>query len=135
VPFGPPVVDTALDADEDESMPPQRTNGRRVERTPVGSDFETPTHVSGPLVVPPGHAPFRPEVRGELGPLIDALHELFVQDRTIASQGANARCGICYLHYPLIELEYREAEGFYVCPACKAALGGLRIPMVRRQQR
>lgn len=81
------------------------------------------------------HPPLRPEVRGEVGPLIDALHGLFEQDRAIASQGGTTRCGICYLHYALADLEYREAEGYYVCHACARALGTARLPMVRRQQR
>ena len=78
--------------------------------------------------------PFRPESRGEVGSLIDSLHELFAQDRTVASQGDSARCGICYLHFPLAALEYREAEGFYVCAACKRALGHNPLMMIRRQQ-
>lgn len=81
------------------------------------------------------HEPLRPEVRGEVGPLIDALHEIFAQDRTVASQGGTTRCGICYLHFPLAELEYREEEGYYVCERCARALGRIRLPMVRRQQR
>lgn len=79
--------------------------------------------------------PLRPEVRGEVGPLIDALHDLFAQDRTVASQGGTTRCGICYLHFPLAELEYREAEGYYVCSRCARSLGRTQLPMVRRQQR
>lgn len=78
--------------------------------------------------------PFRPESRGEVGSLIDSLHELFAQDRTVASQGDSARCGICYLHFPLAALEYREAEGFYVCAACRRALGHNPLMMIRRQQ-
>jgi len=78
--------------------------------------------------------PFRPESRGEVGSLIDSLHELFSQDRAVASQGDSARCGICYLHFPLIALEYREAEGFYVCATCKRALGHNPLMMIRRQQ-
>lgn len=78
--------------------------------------------------------PFRPESRGEVGSLIDSLHELFAQDRAVASQGDSARCGICYLHFPLAALEYREAEGFYVCAACKRALGHNPLMMIRRQQ-
>ncbi|HEY7342443.1 MAG TPA: hypothetical protein VH591_16330 [Ktedonobacterales bacterium] len=78
--------------------------------------------------------PFRPESRGEVGSLIDSLHDLFVQDRAVASQGESARCGICYLHFPLAALEYREAEGFYVCAACKRALGHNPLMMIRRQQ-
>lgn len=85
-----------------------------------------------------GEAPYsspREDVRGPVGELIDALHDLFTRDRVIASQGAASRCGICYFHYPLGELVYREAEGFYVCQACERALGGSRVPMARRQQR
>lgn len=81
------------------------------------------------------HAPLRPEVRGEVGPLIDSLRGLFERDRAIASQGGTTRCGICYLHYALVDLEYREEEGFYVCRACARSLGSVRLPMVRRQQR
>jgi hypothetical protein len=106
----------------------------REERV-VPPSIEWMGHPSGPIVVPVGHAPFRPEVRGELGPLIDELKERFIHDRTIASQGASARCGICYLFHSVTELEYREAEGFYVCPTCKQALGNVVLPMVRRQQR
>ncbi|HEX5547798.1 MAG TPA: hypothetical protein VFX24_10325 [Ktedonobacterales bacterium] len=93
----------------------------RVERLNGGTD-STPRE------------PFRPESRGEVGSLIDSLHELFAQDRAVASQGDSARCGICYLHFPLAALEYREAEGFYVCAACKRALGHNPLMMIRRQQ-
>lgn len=75
------------------------------------------------------------DVRGDIGGLIDSLHELFAQDRGIASQGNATRCGICYLHYPLSELEYREMEGYYVCVDCKHALGSIQLMMVRRQQK
>ena len=81
------------------------------------------------------HEPLRPEVRGEVGPLIDSLHDVFVQDRTVASQGGTTRCGLCYLHFPIAELEYRDEEGYYVCARCARALGRTRLPMVRRQQR
>ena len=77
----------------------------------------------------------QPDVRGDVGSLIDALKELFQQDRATASTGGATRCGVCYLHYPLGELVYREAEGFYVCPRCAQAVGAARIPMVRRQKR
>jgi hypothetical protein len=82
----------------------------------------------------PPREPFRPESRGEVGSLIDSLHELFAQDRAVASQGDSARCGICYLHFPLAALEYRQAEGFFVCAACKRALGHNPLMMIRRQQ-
>lgn len=81
------------------------------------------------------HEPLHPEVRGEVGPLIDSLHDVFIQDRSVASQGGTTRCGICYLHFPIAELEYRDAEGYYVCARCARALGHTRLPMVRRQQR
>lgn len=77
----------------------------------------------------------REDVRGPVGELIDALHDLFSRDRAIASQGSSSRCGICYFHFTLGELVYREAEGFYVCQACERALGGSRVSMARRQQR
>jgi hypothetical protein len=93
----------------------------RIERLNGGADM-TP------------HEPFRPESRGAVGELIDTLHELFAQDRAMASQGGSARCGICYLHFPLSALEYREAEGFYVCAGCKRALGHNPLMMIRRQQ-
>lgn len=80
------------------------------------------------------HEPFRPESRGAVGPLIDTLHEIFAQDRSVATRGDSARCGICYLHFPLAHLEYRESEGFYVCEGCKRALGHQQVMMVRRQQ-
>jgi hypothetical protein len=74
-------------------------------------------------------------VRGAVGSLIDSLHDLFVQDRAVASQGGSSRCGICYFHFPLGELIYREEEGFYVCRTCERSLGSARVSMVRRQQR
>lgn len=92
---------------------------------PAEGDDESEASYSGP----------REDVRGPVGELIDALHDLFTHDRAIASQGGSSRCGICYFHYPLGELVYREAEGFYVCQACERALGGARVPMARRQQR
>src|SRR5262249_22811286 len=77
----------------------------------------------------------RPEVRGEFASLIDALKELFQHDRAVASQGSSTRCGICYLHFVVADLEYREAEGFYICSNCKQALARATLPMIRRQQR
>ena len=78
--------------------------------------------------------PFRPESRGEVGSLIDSLHAMFAQDRAVASRGDSARCGICYLHFPLTSLEYREVEGFFVCTDCKRTLGHQQVMMIRRQQ-
>src|SRR5438876_11060330 len=54
--------------------------------------------------------------------LIQSLRELFAQDRQIASQPDATRCGICYLHFPVSELHYRD-EDFYVCLGCEHALG------------
>jgi hypothetical protein len=78
--------------------------------------------------------PLRLEVRGEIGSLIDNLRTIFERDRAVASQSGSTRCGICYLHYAQSELEYRDAEGFYVCPTCARALGTAEVSMVRRQQ-
>lgn len=77
----------------------------------------------------------RPEARGEFAPLIDTLKEMFQHDRAVASQGNSTRCGICYLHFAVSELEYRETEGFYICPNCKQSLARATLPMIRRQQR
>lgn len=66
--------------------------------------------------------------------LIQSLHELFEHDRQVASQQDATRCGICYLHFPVGELHYRE-EGFYVCVACAPNLGRQPITMLRKQQK
>ncbi|HTK07652.1 MAG TPA: hypothetical protein VL485_10825 [Ktedonobacteraceae bacterium] len=66
--------------------------------------------------------------------LIESLHELFEHDRQIASQQDATRCGLCYLHFPLTELFYRE-EGFYICSNCDKSLGKHSQTMVRRQQK
>lgn len=79
--------------------------------------------------------PVRPEVRGDVGPLIDALHALFEHDRAVASQTGAARCGICYLHFAAADMTYRQVEGFYVCEDCARALGPNQVFMVRKQQR
>lgn len=112
------------------SAPPSRRPERieRMER-PAGAndlrDEDDGAEYSGP----------RGDVRGSVGPLVDSLRDLFVRDRSIASQGGVARCGVCYLHFPVGELTYREGEGFYVCSSCEHALGSARVSMVRRQQR
>lgn len=90
---------------------------------------DEPLMEEGPLEAP------RRDVRGAVGPLIDSLREVFTLDRALASQGGVSRCGLCYLHFPLADLIYREAEGFYVCQMCARALGPTRLTMVRRQQR
>jgi len=71
----------------------------------------------------------------ELDKLIASLKELFAQDRQTASQQDSTRCGICYMHYSVSELCYRDEEGFYVCKGCERALSKTNIPMLRRQQK
>ncbi len=70
----------------------------------------------------------------EFNQMIEALHDLFEHDRQVASQPDSTRCGICYLHFPIAELHYRD-EGFYTCPGCAHSLGNHRISMLRKQQR
>jgi len=71
----------------------------------------------------------------DLEKLIASLKELFAQDRQVASQPDGTRCGICYMHFTVSELCYREEEGFYVCKGCERALGKTAVPMLRRQQK
>jgi hypothetical protein len=66
--------------------------------------------------------------------LIQSLRELFEQDRQLASQTDSTRCGICYLHFSVGELYYRE-EGFYICAGCEQCLGKHTMPMLRKQQK
>lgn len=66
--------------------------------------------------------------------LILSLRELFEQDRQVASQTDSTRCGICYLHFTIDDLHYRE-EGFYVCKGCERALSRQSVPMLRKQQK
>jgi len=98
-------------------------------RTPIGVTIPPREHTERERLA------LRPEIRGELGQLIEALREVFQRDRAVASQSVSARCGVCYLYYPLADLDYREADGFYVCSECRQALRGKRLPMIRRQQR
>ncbi len=77
----------------------------------------------------------RPEIRGELGPLIDELHARFEQEIASAKQAGSLRCGICYLHFAIAEMDYREADGFYICQMCGQALRGRPLRMIRRQPR
>ena len=67
--------------------------------------------------------------------MLASLHELFEHDRQIASQGDATRCGLCYLHFVVSELHYREEEGFYVCQNCERILSKQKIPMLRQQQK
>jgi hypothetical protein len=75
-----------------------------------------------------------PTPPNELTGLLDSLRELFVRDRNFASRPDAGRCGICYLAFPVSELEYREEDGFYICSSCGAALGMQHIPMLHRQR-
>ena len=71
----------------------------------------------------------------DLEKLITSLKELFAQDRQVASQQDSTRCGICYMHFTVSELYYRDEEGFYLCKGCERALGKIGVPMLRRQQK
>lgn len=66
--------------------------------------------------------------------MIESLRDLFAHDRQAASQPEVTRCGLCYLHFPIAELHYRD-EGFYICPSCTRSLGDNRVSMLREQQR
>jgi hypothetical protein len=66
--------------------------------------------------------------------MIQSLHDLFEHDRQVASQSDSTRCGICYMHFPIAELHYRD-EGFYTCAGCARSLGNHRLTMLRKQQR
>jgi hypothetical protein len=66
--------------------------------------------------------------------MLVSLHELFEHDRQVASQADGTRCGICYLHFSLAELHYRE-EGFYTCADCERTLSKHSLPMLRQQQK
>jgi len=66
--------------------------------------------------------------------LIQSLRELFEKDRQVAIQPDATRCGICYLHFSVNALRYRE-EGFYVCEVCEHALSNQRVPMLRKQHK
>ncbi len=102
-------------------------------RDPMPTSSSSVTQVPEEEETPPSGP--REDVRGAVGGLIDALHDVFTQDRAVATQGGSSRCGLCYLHFPIGELVYRESEGFYVCQACERALGSARVNMVRRQQK
>jgi hypothetical protein len=90
------------------------------------SDNHTPgRHITQQTPTPPG----------ELSEMFATMRALFVQDRANGSRTDAARCGVCYLTFPRDELVYREAEGFYACPACEQALRNGTLPMIRRQRR
>ena len=63
------------------------------------------------------------------------LHDIFDHDRQVASQQDARRCGICYLHFLVGELHYREEEGLYVCESCDKTASKQKLPMLRRQQK
>lgn len=154
----------ATDASRDQERPTyqhnghahdaSRRNGRHQERDHHPDQGYTPAHLraeverdgapadSAPEIAPYGGSgregadtASRGDVRGDVGPLIDDLKSLFQRDRATASATGGSRCGICYLHFALDAMEYREDEGYYVCAACAQALGAARVPMVRRQKR
>ncbi len=66
--------------------------------------------------------------------MLHSLHDLFEHDRQIASQPDATRCGICYLHYYVSELEYQE-EGFYTCANCAHTLRQQHLVVVKKQQK
>lgn len=116
------------------SAPPRRADrAERVEGAPAAPSVSEPQNTNDDD--DPEYTGPRADVRGSVATLIDSLHQVFERDRSIASQGGVARCGVCYLHFPVGELTYRDVEGFYVCESCAHALGAARVPMVRRQQR
>lgn len=142
------------DQDQDQERPAPRHNGHLRDRdrererdrsyTPahLRPAFESDSTRAAPEAASAtemGHdaQEFTPrgDVRGDVGPLIDDLRAIFQHDRTTASATGGTRCGICYLHFALDALEYREDEGYYVCARCAQALGSARVPMVRRQKR
>ena len=67
--------------------------------------------------------------------MLVSLHDLFEHDRQIASQSDTTRCGICYLHFLVSELQYRDEEGFYVCMGCERAMNKQSLYMLRQQQK
>ena len=67
--------------------------------------------------------------------MITSLRELFASDRQVASQTDSKRCGICYLHFTINDLTYREVEGFYICANCVQTLGKQNLSMLRHQQK
>jgi hypothetical protein len=123
---------------------PELEPGADDEMDGAASSFGMNGRGAGPsqeMVIPPREhsererLAMRPEIRGELGPLIDDLHSLFEREIASAKQPASARCGICYLHFPIATMEYRESDGFYICQACDQAMRGKPLRMIRRQPR
>jgi hypothetical protein len=106
------------------------SNGHSFRRERTG-------HLTGQLQSPASLTPEKGYYSGQsfdFDQMIQSLHELFEHDRQIASQSDATRCGICYLHFSVGELHYRE-EGFYVCQSCAQGLGKHGLPMVHKQQK
>jgi hypothetical protein len=106
--------------------------------SPIRKDMQH-THDSDVTGALPILTPKTSEERGYAGShdfesLIRSLRAQFALDRQVASQPDATRCGICYLHYLVSELTYRE-EGYYICSRCEQALGNQRITMLRKQQK
>ena len=88
-----------------------------------------------PVISSPGKTNSTSSGSFDFEAMLVSLHEIFERDRQIASQSDTTRCGICYLHFIMSELQYRDEEGFYVCAGCERALGKQTLPMVRQQQK
>lgn len=106
------------------------SNGHNFRRERTG-------HLTGQLSSPASLTPEKGYYSGQsfdFEQMIQSLRELFEHDRQVASQPDATRCGVCYLHFSVDELRYRE-EGFYVCQACEQTLGKHPVPMLRKQQK
>jgi hypothetical protein len=93
------------------------------------------SHVTGALPVVSSPAKTYSTSSFDFEAMLVSLHELFEQDRQVASQSDATRCGICYLHFSVSKLHYRDQEGFYVCDGCERSLGKQTISMLRQQQK
>jgi hypothetical protein len=105
----------------------------RDARTPASSGFNGTGALPAPMTSPSNGRSYMGAFNFD--EMIASLHDLFANDRQIASQQDSKRCGICYLHYTPGELYYREEEGFYICASCERALGKQTLPMIRQQQK
>lgn len=76
----------------------------------------------------------QPSTAFDFEQMVKSLHELFEHDRQIASQPNSMRCGICYLHFLLSELQYRN-EGYYICSGCSQTLGHQNVSMLHKQRK
>lgn len=109
------------------SAPPPAPVAPRFARGPEPPSAPTPhpRHMGQKTPTPPS----------ELTGLLDALRELFAQDRATGSRADAARCGLCYLTFPRDELVYVEDAGYYACRACAEATSNQRIMMLHRQRK